>query len=270
VDALGPEAVVAADGIHSAVRSALFGAVQEVANDPASLPTRQAQLTFAMARHAAVDLVQVLDVKPGSLEPPRLPSAMEAQLRQDLTDAGFGLRDSQSANERLTELRAMYEPYVYSLSTFLHMPLPEWNPDKANDSIEAQSERTWIDFTRWYRGGGRGNSGTQPAGRAAYAQTTIISPRERKVVLRLGFDDWMKVGLNDGPAKTFRHDEGFAVADVPFVLREGKNQLRIKLSNSDNVQWRCWAFSCVIAEDNPAGEHKPLPVEPQMNTGVAG
>lgn len=111
-------------------------------------PTRQAQLTFAMARHAAVDLVQVLDVKPKSPPRPRLSPAMQRHLRQDLTAAGFVLRDARSADKRLAELRAMYEPYVHSLSLFLHMPLPEWNPQAVGqDAWEASP----YDDVHWYR-----------------------------------------------------------------------------------------------------------------------
>jgi len=65
----------------------------------------------------------------------------------------------------------------------------------------------------------------------------------------------MKLSVNDQPAVTLRHDEGFQVAEIPVVLEKGENRLRLKLSNSDNVEWRCWAFSCVIADRDAAGDN---------------
>ena len=56
----------------------------------------------------------------------------------------------------------------------------------------------------------------------------------------------MRVWVNDKPIATLRHDDGFAVSEVPITLSQGENRLRLKLSNFDNVEWRCWAFSCVI------------------------
>jgi hypothetical protein len=64
--------------------------------------------------------------------------------------------------------------------------------------------------------------------------------------LRLGFDDWAKIWLNGRPVSSLRHDDGVKAADVPIALEKGENHLVIRLSNSDNTEWRCWAFSCVV------------------------
>ncbi|MDE0141487.1 MAG: DUF2961 domain-containing protein [Caldilineaceae bacterium] len=113
-------------------------------------------------------------------------------------------------------------------------------------AVKTEPELTWIDFTRWFRRDATGNTGTQPADVAAYAETVLLEDSDRQVTLRLGFDDWMKVWLNDEPVATLRHDEGFAISELPVSLRRGENLLRLKLSNFDNVEWRCWAFSCVV------------------------
>jgi hypothetical protein len=42
--------------------------------------------------------------------------------------------------------------------------------------------------------------------------------------------------------RTVRHDQGFEVAEIPTVLEKREIRLRIKLSNFDNIQWRCWTF----------------------------
>jgi hypothetical protein len=89
-------------------------------------PTRQAQLTFAMARHAVVDLAQVLIRAPQALAPDRLPPASLTVLRAMLADAGVTLQEGVAAEQHLRELRQMYEPYVQALSAYLLMALPPW------------------------------------------------------------------------------------------------------------------------------------------------
>src|SRR5246500_2811586 len=53
----------------------------------------QAKLTFAMSRHAAVDLAQVVNARHDPNAPDRLPDAELAALRQALAAAGLRLRD---------------------------------------------------------------------------------------------------------------------------------------------------------------------------------
>src|SRR5947209_1074811 len=87
---------------------------------------RQAGLTFAMARHAVVDLAQVLGRPPIGSAPDRLPSSELARLRTGLAVAGVVLHAADGAEEKLAELRRMYEPYVAALAKHLLMPLPAW------------------------------------------------------------------------------------------------------------------------------------------------
>jgi hypothetical protein len=86
-------------------------------------PRRQARLTYAMCRHAAVDLAQVLQAKPAS-EEDRLDGEALDRLRARLADNGWQLPDD--AIPHLAKLRAGYEPYVTGLSRRLLMALPEW------------------------------------------------------------------------------------------------------------------------------------------------
>ena len=92
------------------------------------VPQRAAHLTFAMARHVAVDLCQVLGSPPEAPENDRLPRAELARLRTILRDAGVSIREDQASAAALDDLRAMYEPYVNSLADFLLLPLPNWLP----------------------------------------------------------------------------------------------------------------------------------------------
>jgi hypothetical protein len=87
---------------------------------------RQAQLTFAMARHALVDLAQIFSLKPVTGAPDRLPVEGYEQLYDMLCQSGISVcRDNQSAH-RLREMRALYEGYAEALSNYLWMPLPPW------------------------------------------------------------------------------------------------------------------------------------------------
>jgi hypothetical protein len=89
-------------------------------------PARQALLTFAMARHAVVDLAQIFNTPPRAPEPDRLPPANLARLRETLAAAGVLLRDGSGADRKLAELRRMYEPYVNALADYLCVILPAW------------------------------------------------------------------------------------------------------------------------------------------------
>jgi hypothetical protein len=89
---------------------------------------RQAWLTFAMARHVAVDLCQVLDAPPRAPEQDRLPPEDLARLRAMLKDGGAALRTGEEADRTLADLRRSYEPYVNSLARRLWLKLPPWLP----------------------------------------------------------------------------------------------------------------------------------------------
>ena len=84
----------------------------------------QAQLTFAMARHAVVDLAQVFHVRPVGPEVDRLPSAQLLGLLDDLERAGLAIRDRSKVEAKFLELRRMYEPFVHGLSIYLALKLP--------------------------------------------------------------------------------------------------------------------------------------------------
>ena len=86
----------------------------------------QAKLTFAMARHAAVDLAQVVNAKYDATAADRLPEADFTALRDALAAAGLRLRSDEYGRDRLAKLRSMYEPYVHSTGKNLMLALPPW------------------------------------------------------------------------------------------------------------------------------------------------
>jgi hypothetical protein len=88
----------------------------------------QARLTFAMARHAAVDLSLVYRIQ--SLPPSanRMTPADFDRLRSTLTQAGLKLTDERAAYESLTQLRGLYEPFTSSLAAYFSFDLPPFQP----------------------------------------------------------------------------------------------------------------------------------------------
>jgi hypothetical protein len=87
---------------------------------------RQAELTFAMARHAVVDLSLVFRTGPREPGTDRLPPERLAELRLLLADNGQNLREGESFDRKLRELRLLYEPYINALATHFQVRLPPW------------------------------------------------------------------------------------------------------------------------------------------------
>ncbi len=95
------------------------------------LPGRQAQLTFAMARHAVVDLSQVFELKPVASKTDRLAPGAFTLLHDLLCQAGTRVSQDSGSMARLSEMRALYEPYVESLSRLLLVELPPFVEEHA-------------------------------------------------------------------------------------------------------------------------------------------
>jgi hypothetical protein len=89
---------------------------------------RQAQLTFAMSRHAVVDLSQIFGSRPRQPAEERLTLAGWGEMRQKLELMNGP--DLPSSFEELTRLRSLYEPYLETLAQYLRLRLPGWQPER--------------------------------------------------------------------------------------------------------------------------------------------
>ncbi|HJX06869.1 MAG TPA: ion channel [Actinomycetota bacterium] len=101
--------------------------------------TWQARRTFAISRHAVVDLAQVLHMPPHAMPQSRLDAAGAARARRILEEAGIGVHPDLES--RLGPLRAKYEPYVYVLSGRVEMELPGLLPDP--DAVDDWERTAW-------------------------------------------------------------------------------------------------------------------------------
>jgi hypothetical protein len=115
---------------------------------------RQAQLTFAMSRHALVDLGHVFHVEQSAKQMEqttanRLPPDAFANLCENLSGLHLRLCGDPASMQRLTAIRALYEPHALALADYLKMTLPVWvaEPKKAD---------TWKTVAGLRRGGDSG------------------------------------------------------------------------------------------------------------------
>jgi hypothetical protein len=94
---------------------------------------RQAQLTFAMARHALIDLGHVFKLEADAQRlresgQDRLPTADFARLCDALGDTSLRMCGDPESADRLRAIRVLYEPQAQALAEYLKMPLPPWIP----------------------------------------------------------------------------------------------------------------------------------------------
>ena len=109
----------------------------------------QTQLTFAMSRHAAVDLALVFGTPPIAPQPDRLPADAWQRLSRQLREAGLEVRDGPAVEAKLSELRGMYEPFVNALAQFFHFALPPIAPEKTG--VDNWQTSAWMRRTAGLR-----------------------------------------------------------------------------------------------------------------------
>ncbi len=97
-------------------------------------PARQAQLTFAIARHALVDLGHIFHIDEqvkmlAASGSDRLPPTEFRRLCSALGKTEIQLCGDDQSSNRLLQLRQMYEPNAQALATYLGLSLPMWIAD---------------------------------------------------------------------------------------------------------------------------------------------
>jgi hypothetical protein len=113
-------------------------------------PLWQARMTFAMARHALVDIAQVMRTPPKAAKVYRDFTPEEfKRLTEKLAENRISLPNDEDTEKRLAELREMYEPYLHALSDWLLMPLPPWilPPDSIDNWKTSAWERIKVEYT---------------------------------------------------------------------------------------------------------------------------
>jgi Ion channel len=106
--------------------TAILDATSMVIAGVEGLADSQARLTFSMARHALVDLSQLVHARYDPNYPDRLPPEELLRLRQDLSERGLELKPGPEFEQKLLTLRTMYEPYAHAVGRALLIALPPW------------------------------------------------------------------------------------------------------------------------------------------------
>ena len=97
--------------------------------------SRQAQLTFAMGRHALIDIGHVFELEGDEAEwrerrgSRRLPPEIFDRLCEVLGEVELRLCGDPDSMRRLNAARQLYEPHALAIAEFLRMPLPQWVAD---------------------------------------------------------------------------------------------------------------------------------------------
>jgi hypothetical protein len=93
-----------------------------------------------------VDLSQVFKTQPRALPHNRLPIEDLKRIRDMLAQHNLKPGTIEEMDERLAELRRMYEPYLFALADYLSLSLPPWIPT-------AKGKDNW-QTTAWGRSAG--------------------------------------------------------------------------------------------------------------------
>ncbi len=95
-----------------------------------------ARFTFAIGRHAVVDLSYSFHAEPLPPDPDRLPPQDLRELLAELARTGLEPAvELERVEERMTRMRGLYEPYVNAIAQRLELGLPQWlSPESPNDN----------------------------------------------------------------------------------------------------------------------------------------
>jgi hypothetical protein len=113
--------------------------------DGITVPT--VRFSFAIARHAAVDLAQVYGTTPMNPKSNRLSPADFRRMRDALAEVGLHLEHEEDAEKRLADIRQIYEPFVNALADHLLVNLPPWVVSVK--TVDDWQTSAWDHFAEW-------------------------------------------------------------------------------------------------------------------------
>jgi hypothetical protein len=105
------------------------------------------RFTFAIARHAAVDLAQVYGTPPMNPKLGRLSHDDFVRMHDALAEVGLEIRHGEDAEKHLYDIRRSYEPFVNSLAQHLLVNLPPWI--QTTRSVDDWQTSAWDHFAEW-------------------------------------------------------------------------------------------------------------------------
>lgn len=106
----------------------------------------QAKMTFAICRHALVDLCQVLNIPPKPPDADRLPVEELCRLKSFFRETDVPLDCPDAHDHKVQLLRKMYEPYANGLAERLLFRLPRWSSE--SPVVDNWKTTAWRDSGR--------------------------------------------------------------------------------------------------------------------------
>lgn len=100
----------------------------------------QDELTFAMGRHALLDLATIFKT-PHQADENRLSTEVLGQLRSVISTTSTRLRPERLSEDKLNNFREMYGPYANALGRHSLMALPPWMP--TSGSLDNWQTTSW-------------------------------------------------------------------------------------------------------------------------------
>jgi hypothetical protein len=105
------------------------------------------RFTFAIARHAAVDLAQIYGTPPVDPKLSRLSHEDFVRMHDALSEVGLELRHGEDAEKHLYDIRRSYEPFVNSIADHLLVNLPPWI--QITKTVDDWQTSAWDHFAEW-------------------------------------------------------------------------------------------------------------------------
>jgi Ion channel len=105
------------------------------------------RFTFAIARHAAVDLAQIYGTPPVNPKLSRLSHDDFERMHDALSEVGLELRHGGDAEQHLYDIRRSYEPFVNSIADHLLVNLPPWI--QTIKTVDDWQTSAWDHFAEW-------------------------------------------------------------------------------------------------------------------------
>ncbi len=124
-----------------AALTAILDTCSVILANPETAYTKQAELTFAMARHAAVDLAAVFHQPPIFSMGERLNTEQYQALTAIVVSMNIESPSPVEARKTLDKLREAYEPYIFSLADYFCLSVPPWVP--AGRSVADWQTSVW-------------------------------------------------------------------------------------------------------------------------------
>jgi Ion channel len=105
------------------------------------------RFTFAIARHAAVDLAQIYETPPMNPKLSRLSRGDFVRMHDALAEVGLEFRHGEDAEKHLYDIRRSYEPFVNSIANHLLVNLPPWI--QTTKTVDDWQTSAWDHFAEW-------------------------------------------------------------------------------------------------------------------------